>query len=257
MNIAEQVHKDIYSFLIKDWKNTSLILDKSNNKAFSKFLNEVIDLSFQKSNNFINYEAIEILNNSTINEKLKNKLTDSLTKIHYEKTSLSSLDFSKKIIKYLSSKYLFINSLRPQGWEIFINNIEKNKEQNINSKINIDDYYSKISMLRKNNFGGFHFNKENNFYDNVSIQLSGYKYFNHNIYPFENLIDSIVKYVFELNSTLYTKDFNDKINLKSDNEACFYDLLNYKETKLNFEKQQDNIKQKEDITKILKNISNN
>lgn len=257
MNISEHIYKDLYSFLIKDWKNTSLIVDKSNNKAFSSFLKNVVEYSLDKTNYFFNYETIETLNNSQLPEIYKIKLLDSLNKIYYDKISFSSLDFSKRLISFLESKYCCINSLRPQGWEAFILNYQKNK----NSNIDTSNYYNTISNIRKNNFNGFHFTKEENFYDNVSIHLSGYKYFNHNIYPFENLVDSIVKYVIEINSLLYTKQLNSKIikNYKNENDFKneFSEYLNYQEIKLKFEIQQDNLKQKEDITKILKKISTN
>jgi hypothetical protein len=257
LNISEQIHKDIYSFLIKDWKNTSLIVDKSNNKAFSSFLKNVVEYSLDKTNFFFNYEVIETLTNSQLSDNYKIKLLESLNKIYYDKSSFSSSEFSKRLINFLATKYDCINSLRPQGWETFILNHQKNKNLNIDTA----NYYNNISAIRQHNFNGFHFTKEENFYDNVSIQISGYKYFNHNVYPFENLVDSIVKYVIEINSLLYTKQLTNKIikicKNENDFKSEFSDYFNYQEVKLNFEIEQENLKQREDITKILKKISTN
>ena len=253
MNIKEKINNDIYSFIIKDWKNTSLVVDKFDNKCFSFFLNEIITHSLDKTELFFNYEAINILENSKINIEDKKHINDTLFKIYYEKTSFSSLNFSKKLIEHLSKKYNFINSLRPQGWESFILTTQKS------NKIDINYYYNNLSKERLKNFNGHISEINENFYDNVSIFLTAHKKINHNIQPFENLIDSIVKYIAELNSIVNTKKIIDKIiNNKDYSDDEFYiKCLNFRKSKLNFEVDLDNQKKKEDITKILKKISKN
>lgn len=253
MNIKEKIHYDIYSFIIKDWKNTSLIVDKFENKCFSFFLNEVISNSLDKTDLFFNYEAINILENSNINIEEKKNINEILFKIYYEKTSFSSLNFSKKLIEHLSKKYNFINSLRPQGWESFILTIQKN------NKIDLNYYYNNFSKERLKNFNGNLSEINENFYDNVSIFLTAHKKLNHNIQPFENFIDSTVKYVAELNSKANTKNIIDKIINNKDykNDEFYIKYLEFRKSKLSFEVDLENQKKKEDITKILKKISTN
>ncbi len=250
MNISEQINKDIYNFIIKDWKNTSLITDHLNNKSFSLFLKDLIEYSNLKSSAFINYEVLEKLENIE-NEKLKSIFSD-LNKLYYEKVSFSSLIFSKDLLDFLNKKYKFLNSLRPQGWENFILS---------NNKVDLNLYYENYSLTRKNNFSGICFSKENNFSDNVSIFFTAYNYINHNIYPLETLTKSVVDYVIEFNSYINSKKIiklmdNNYINIQDvKNDFSLY--LNFQENKLDFELQKENLKHKEDITKILKKIKTN
>lgn len=252
LDIFNKIHYDIYSFTINDWKNTSLVIDEFDNKSFSLFLSDLIKYTLEKTNLFFNYEAIDILENSELELEEKNKIKKSLFKIYYDKTSFSTSEFSKKITDFLSNKYSFINSLRPQGWESFI-------LSNNNKKINLNYYYDNISKERMNSFNGEVFNSNDNFYDNISIYITAYKKVNHNLEPFENFIESVIKYTTEVNSIEHTKKIIDRVicNPKYKEDEIYIKCINYNTYKLNFELDLENLKKKEDIKKILKKISKN
>lgn len=262
LNFVEEIFSQIYPFIIKDWKNTSLLVNKNNktNKAFKDVLKSLIAYASEKSDLFISYSTINNFKKEMdINLDLNKSETlldiyKSFEEINKIKESFDMNLFLDKAIEHLSGHYFYINALRPQGWEQFILN------NNVNT-INISNYKKKISTLRKQNFNGLVFSDGSlEFFDSISLCHTAKAYFDEQIPPYKMLFASIVAYTFKYNEYMNTLKMNENImTIHNQNniqlKKSFSQYINYEEKKVEFEIIEENKKKKQDLDKILNKLA--
>lgn len=262
LNFVEEIFSQIYPFIIKDWKNTSLLVNKNNNtnKAFKDVLKSLIVYASEKSDLFISLSVINDFKkemNNTLDVKKSETFCDiykSFEEINKIKIEFDMNAFLDKAIDHLSENYFYINALRPQGWEQFI--LTNNKDT-----LDMSKYKKKLSPLRKDTFKGLVFSDGNlEFYDSISLYHAGQAYFEEKIPPYKILFASVIAYTFKYNEYMNTLDIKDKIlNIHNQNnlqlKKSFHPYINYEEKKVEFEIIEENKKKKRDLDKILNKLA--
>jgi len=262
LNFVEEIFSQIYPFIIKDWKNTSLLVNKNNNtnKAFKDVLKSLIAYASQKSDLFLSYSIVnefkkEMDNNSDLKKtEVLSVIYKSFEEINKIKMEFDMNSFLDKAIEHLSDNYYYINSLRPQGWEQFILNNNK-------KTIDLLHYNKNLSPLRKKTFNGLSFSDGAlEFFDSVSLYHSSLAYFEEKIPPYKILFASVVAYTFKYNEYMNTLNMKEHIsNISNQNSVqlrkSFYSYINYKEKKVEFEIIEENKKKKQDLDKILNKLA--
>lgn len=263
MNKLEDITNHIYPFIIKDWKNTSLLIDKNNNKAFKEVLNGLIYDASQKSELYISKLALEFFENNLLNNnKILNKdlianIHEQLKKVEYKKKTFNISNFLDQACDYLDSRYSYISTLKPQGWEQFI--LSSKKES-----IDVDNYFKKISPLRKNLFTGLSFSDGNlEFYDSISLHYTATAFLEEDMIPYKMLFASIIAYTFKYheyqNSLVFIDEIKNICKLEKISsvllKSTFDKYINYDEKKVDFEIIEENKKRKQDLYKILNKLA--
>jgi len=259
---VDNIYNDLYPFLMKDWKNTSLLVDKeTSQKSFPAVLKKFITYAHQKSQYAFDVEVLTHYQNTILNNNNQEIFHDVFLNMANRYEEISTLDlkeFSIQIIEELAKKTNYINSLRPQGWENFI-------LANRGKRVDLSKYNESYSHMRGNVFKGINFPEDDfGFYDKISLYVTAKKYLERDIPPYISLFKAIAQYVVNYNKKVNTTEFIRSIdhllddgiterNLKSNKtlkQFVTYDLI-----KLDFEIKEEIEKKKEDLNNMLKKLT--
>lgn len=257
---VDNIYNDLYPFLIKDWKNTSLVVTKdTSQKSFSMILKKFIEYSYERSKYAVDLEAIIYYQDNLLDNSLHQdfkKVFDNVTLRYEDLLNIDIKSFSIQIINELSKNNSFITSLRPQGWEQFI-------LANRNKIVDLTEYNDNWSSKRSDVFKGFDFPDDDfGFYDKISLFVTAKKFLERDIPPYLTLFKSIAQYVFNYNKKLNTNDFIRNVDEILDSGTTNKNLKHYfksyysdDDIKLDFELIEEKEKKKEDLNNMLKKLS--
>ncbi len=257
---VENIYNDLYPFLIKDWKNTSLIINKeTSQKSFPMVLKKFIEYSSERSKYALDLEALTYFQNNVLeengNDDLK-RVFNNMVSRYEDILRLEPIYFSLQVIDELSKKHNYITSLKPQGWENFI-------LQNKNKKIDLTEYNNNWSYKRSSSFAGIQFIDDDfGFYDKISLFVTAKKYLENDIPPYYTLFKSIAQYVFNYNKKVNTSEIIRNIDdllysgiTDKNIKLYFNNYLNSDDIKLDFEILEKQERNKEDLNSILKKLT--
>jgi hypothetical protein len=257
---VDNIYNDLYNFLINDWKNTSLIIEKdSTHKTFPIILKKFIEYSSERSQYGLDLEALTYFQNNLLdgisNKHIQN-IFDNMTARYEDLLHINNIDFSEQLVAELSKNNNYINLLRPKGWEQFIL-AHKNKP------IDLTTYNELWSPKRSEAFKGHQFPEDDfGFYDKISLFVTAKKYNEQGIQPHITLFKSISKYVFSYNKKNNTNELIRNIDDLLDAGLSTKNINHYMskylhkdDIKLDFEIIDEKEKSKEDLNNMLKKLT--
>lgn len=256
----ENMYNDLYPFIIKDWKNTSLLVDRKNSdKSFSNVLREFIQYANQKSQYALSVDVLTLYQDKILkdnNQEICHSVFNNMIERYDEIANLDIESFTVSVLEHLSKHTNFISSLRPQGWEPFILDNRKNNWA-------LASYDLETSKQRKTMFKGLVFDQEElAFYDKISLFITAKKFLESNVSPHLTLFKSVTEYVFNVNKKINTNLMTNNIDrlVKEGNNdknvrQFFSPYVDKHDVKLDFEIIEENEKKKDDLNKILKKLS--
>lgn len=258
---VDNIYNDLYHFLINDWKNTSLIIEKdSGKKTFPIILKKFIEYSSERSKYGLDLEGLTYFQNHLLdgipNKHIQN-IFDNMMIRYEDLLNVNNIDFSNQIVSELSKQHHYINLLRPKGWEQFIL-AHKNKP------IDLTSYNELWSPKRSEVFKGYEFPDDDfGFYDKVSLFVTAKKFNEQGIQPHTTLFKSISKYVFSYNKKNNTnelvRNIDELLDAGLSNKNINFYLQKYlhkDDVKLDFEIIDEKEKNKEDLNNMLKKLTN-
>lgn len=259
---VDNIYNDLYPFLMKDWKNTSLLVDKeTSQKSFPAVLKKFITYAHQKSQYAFDVDVLTHYQNTILTNNNQDFFHDVFLNManRYEDVSTLNLkEFSEQVIDELSKRTNYINSLRPQGWENFI-------LANRGKRVDLSKYNESYSHMRGNVFKGINFPDDDfGFYDKISLYVTAKKYLERDIPPYVSLFKAIAQYVVSYNKKVNTAEYIRSIehllddgiserNLKMDKLLKQFTV--YEPIKLDFEIIEEKEKKKEDLNNMLKKLT--
>jgi len=257
---VENIYNELYPFLIQDWKNTSLLVDKEGtNKTFASVLKSFIQYADQKSKFSLSIEALKYYKEKIVDNNIYEIANNVFLNMVSRYDSLSQTDiniFSTDVLEHLSKKTNYINSLRPQGWEQFI-------LSNQRKHIVLPFYDENTSKLREVIFKGLKFDDEQHaFYDKISLNMTAKNFIEKDIPPYMTLFSAITEYVFQYNKLKNSIKIMKQIdNLLSEGvtergiKENMQTYMQVEEIKMDFEIVEENEKKKQELNKILNKLS--
>jgi hypothetical protein len=259
---VDNIYNDLYPFLVKDWKNTSLLIDKeTSQKSFPAVLKKFIRYTYQKSQYAFDIDVLSHYQNTVLvnnNQELFHNVFLNMANRYEDLLTLDLKDFSIHVLDDLSKRTNYINSLKPQGWEQFI---LANKGKNID----LSKYNEKYSHMRGHAFKGVLFTDDDfGFYDKISLFVTAKKYLERDIPPYISLFKAIAQYVLNYNKKVNTSEYIRAIdhlledgiterNLK--NDKSLRQFITYEPIKLDFEIIEEKEKKKEDLNNMLRKLT--
>lgn len=259
---VDNIYNDLYPFLMKDWKNTSLLVDKeTSQKSFPSVLKKFIAYAHKKSQYAFDIEVLTHYQNTILsnnNQEFFHNVFLNMANRYEDVVTLDLREFSEQVIDELSKKTNFISALRPQGWENFI-------LANRGKRIDLSKYNESYSHMRSNVFKGVNFPDDDfGFYDKISLYVTAKKYLERDIPAYVSLFKAIAQYVVSYNKKVNTAEYIRSIdqllddgiserNLKMD--LYLKEFIKYDVIKLDFELVEEKEKKKEDLSNMLKKLT--
>lgn len=258
----DNIYNDLYPFLMKDWKNTSLLVDKATSqKSFPAVLKKFITYVHQKSQYAFDVDVLTHYQNTILsnnNQDLFHAVFLNMANRYEDIITLDLKEFSEQLVEELSKRTNYINALRPQGWENFI-------LANRGKRVDLSKYNESYSHMRGNVFKGINFPDDDfGFYDKISLYVTAKKFLERDIPPYISLFKAISQYVVSYNKKVNTAEYIRSIdqllddgiterNLKVDKLLGMF--VKYEPIKLDFEIIEEKEKKKEDLNNMLKKLT--
>lgn len=248
------ITEELYSFIIQEWKNTSLLKNKKSSKpSFKAFLNDVIYYAQKKSACFFTSDTLYMVKEIALGNNFSNidELLKNMKKIDDAKADMDIDIFLDELLVHLASKYEGIEKLLPHGWE----------SSSISSILDLEKFLKKPKEERLKNFKGLEFNDGTlEFYDSVSLSCAALAYREESLPPYKILCASIIGYCFKYNELV--NDSIIKNNLKSDNKKSnlmenLEHFYNFENLKIDFEVKKEEVTKKVALDSLLNRLSKN